>query len=218
VLFGPGATYSFVAYKAVGKLGKSPSGVGKWFTISTPLGKHVDIDIIYMGIKLEIIRCETRVDLIPLGIHDFDIILGMDWLGKYKAQMDCFAKTVTFYGFMGVRVVFRGERNVIPNCLIFAMTAQKMTRKGCEVYLLLVVDVHGRKRELASIPIVREFSDVFLEELPGLPPEKEVEVSIDTLPGTSPIAQAPYRMVLTELAELKNTVAGIVRKWVHTSK
>jgi hypothetical protein len=69
----------------------------------------------------------------------------MDWLGKYRAQMDYFAKTVTFSGSMGERVVFRGERNVIPNCLISAMTTQKIMRKGCEVYLALVVDVHGRK-------------------------------------------------------------------------
>jgi hypothetical protein len=106
VLFDPGATHSFVAHKAVGKLERSLSRVGKGFIISTPLGKHIDIDIIYMGIKLEIIGCEPHVDLIPLGIHDFDIILGMDWLGKYRAQMDCFAKTVTFSGSMGERVIF----------------------------------------------------------------------------------------------------------------
>jgi hypothetical protein len=126
--------------------------------------------------------------------------------------MDYFAKIVTFYGSMGERVVFRGERNLIPNCLIYAMTTQKMMRKRCEVYLLLVVDVHGRKSELASIPIVREFSDVFSEELPGLPLEKEVEVSIDTLPGTSPIAQAPYRMALTELVELKIQLRELLEK------
>ena len=78
-----------------------------------------------------------------------------------------------------------------------------MMRKGCEVYLALMVDVHGRKSELVSIPVVIKFSDVFPEELPGLSPEREVEVSIDTLLGTSLIAHVPYRMVLTELAELK---------------
>jgi hypothetical protein len=83
------------------------------------------------------------LEIVPL--HQGGVILGMDWLGKYRAQMECFAKTVTFSGSMGERVVFRGERNVIPNCLISAMTTQKIMRKGCEVYLALVVDVHGRK-------------------------------------------------------------------------
>jgi hypothetical protein len=92
------------------------------------------------------------------------------------------------------------------------MTAQKMMRKGREDYLALVVDAHERKGELASIPVVREFSDVFPEKLPGLPPERKVEVSIDTLPGTSPIAQVPYKMAPTELAELKIQLRELLEK------
>jgi hypothetical protein len=78
-----------------------------------------------------------------------------------------------------------------------------MMRNGCEIYLALVVDVHGRKNELANTPVVRKFLDVFPEELPGLPLEREVKVLIDSLPSTSLIAQAPNRMAPTELAELK---------------
>jgi len=126
--------------------------------------------------------------------------------------MDCFAKTVTFSGSIGERVVFRGERNVIPNCLISAMTAQKIIRKGCEVYLALVVDVYGRKRESVNIPVVREFSDVFLKKLPGLPPEREVQVPINILLGQSPITQVPYRMASTELAELKIQLRELLEK------
>ena len=87
-----------------------------------------------------------------------------------------------------------------------------MMRKGCEVYLTLVVDVHGRKSELVSIPVVIKFSDVFPEELLGLSLEREVEVSIDTLLGTSPIAHVPYRMVLAELAELKIQLHELLEK------
>ena len=112
-------------------------------------------------------------------------------------------KTITFCGPMGRRVVFRGERNVIPNCFILAMTSQKMVNKGCEVYLAMVMDLNGGNNELANLPIVREFPNMFPEKLPGLPPEREVEVSIDVLLGTTPIAQTPYRMAPVELAELK---------------
>jgi hypothetical protein len=65
---------------------------------------------------------------------------------------------------------------------------------------------------LVSIPVVREFSDVFLKKLPGLPLEREVEVSIHTLPGQSPIAQVPYRMASTELAELKIQLQELLEK------
>jgi hypothetical protein len=66
--------------------------------------------------------------------------------------------------------------------------------------------------ELANIPIVREYPDIFLEELPGLPPVREIEVSIDTLPRTSPIAQSPYRMAPAELDELKVRLQELLDK------
>jgi len=216
VLFDSGATRSFIAYKTIEKLGMSPHRVFMGFAISTPLGERVDVDIVYKDVKLVIMGCEFSANLIPLPLHDFDIILGMDWLGRHRAQMDCFAKTITFCGLMGRGVVFRGERNVIPNCFISAMTAQKMVNKGCEVYLAMVMDLNNGNNELANLHIVRDFPDVFPEELPGLPPEREVEVSIDVLPGTTPIAQAPYRMASVELAELKFQLQELLDKRVYT--
>jgi len=88
--------------------------------------------------------------------------------------------------------------------------------KGCEVYLAMVMDLNNGNNELANLHIVRDFPDVFPEELPGLPPEREVEVSIDVLPGTTPIAQAPYRMASVELAELKFQLQELLDKgFIH---
>jgi len=66
--------------------------------------------------------------------------------------------------------------------------------------------------ELDNISVVREFLDVFSKELPGLPPEREVEVSIETLPGTTPIAQAPYQMAPAELAKSKIQLPELLDK------
>ena len=122
VLFYSRATHSFIAYKTIEKLGMSPYRVFMGFTISTPLRERVDVDIVYKNVRLFIMRCELSTDLIPLPLHNFDIILGMDWLGRHRAQMNCFAKTITFCGPISRGVVFRGERNVIPNYFISAMT------------------------------------------------------------------------------------------------
>lgn len=84
--------------------------------------------------------------------------------------------------------------------------------KGCKVYLAIVMDLNSGNNELANLPIVRDFPDAFLEELPGLPPEREVEVSIDVLLGTTPIAQALYRMAPVELAELKFQLQELLDK------
>jgi hypothetical protein len=202
-LIDPGATHSFVANKIRGKIGKRPSRVERGFMISTPLGEVVVIDVVCKGIGISIDGLELGVDLIPLELQDFEVILGMDWLSVYMAQIDCFTKTVTLQRPNGRRVIFRGEKNVIPNCIISVMTARKMVKNGCEAYIAYVCDSKEKTRELTNIPIVREFIDVFADELPGLPLDREVEVSIDVLPGTTPVTQPPYRMAPAELGELK---------------
>jgi hypothetical protein len=198
-----GATHSFVARKYKDKLKVQPMRVEKGVVIGTSLGKTVLIEYVYKGCWVRIGDVEMRVDLLPLDLYDFEMILGMDLLVTYKAQIGCFTKTVTLQDEGGRRVEFRGERNIIPNSIISVVTAKKLLRKGCIAYLAYVVDLEKKEIELDKIPIVREFPNVFLKELPRLPPEREVEVAIETLPRTTPIAQAPYRMAPTELVELK---------------
>jgi hypothetical protein len=185
-------------------------GVG--VTVSTPLGENIHIDDIYKGVKLYIEGLELRVDLMSLELYDFDLILGIDWLNKHKAQVDCFTKMVTIQGIGDERVVFKGERKVIPSCVISVLVAKKLLRKGCSAWLAYVRELQKGSIDLASIPVVKEFRDVFPEELPGLPPVREIEVSIETIQGVSPIAQSPYRMASIELAELKVQLQELLDK------
>jgi hypothetical protein len=83
------------------------------------------------------------------------------------------------------------------------MTARKIIKKGYEDYLAYVLDSKEKTGELTNIPTLKEFLDMFLDELLGLPPDKEVEVSIDLLPWSTLVAQPPCRMTFTELAKLK---------------
>jgi hypothetical protein len=91
-------------------------------------------------------------------------------------------------------MVFKGERTSNFTNIISGMVARKLLKKGYTAYLAYVINSKKGKIGLFDISIVREFPDVFPEELPGLSPEREVEVTIDILPGVSPIAQPPYRM------------------------
>ena len=92
------------------------------------------------------------------------------------------------------------------------MKAKKLLGKGCQGYLAYVMKREVEPLELQQIPVVREFLDLFPAELPGLPPEREVEFSIELLPGTSPISRAPYRMAPTELRELKAQLQDLIDK------
>ena len=83
------------------------------------------------------------------------------------------------------------------------MTASKMLRKGCQGYLAFIVDRRQEGTRLEDIPIVKEFPDVFPNDISGLPPNREVEFTIDLIPGAEPISILPYRMSPAELRELK---------------
>ena len=87
--------------------------------------------------------------------------------------------------------------------MISTLEAKKLLHKGCEAYLAHVVDKSTLKVALDSVPIVREFQDMFLEDLSGLPPDRELEFEIELLSDLAPIYIPPYRMVLTKLKELK---------------
>ena len=87
--------------------------------------------------------------------------------------------------------------------VISALRAKRLLRKGCQRYLAHVVDTRKEVLKLDDIPVVRDFPNVFLEDLPGMPIDREIEFSIDLLLGTSPISKAPYQMAPTELKELK---------------
>jgi hypothetical protein len=99
-------------------------------------------------------------------------------------------------------MVFKGERISNFTNIVSVMVARKLLKKGCTTYFAYVINSKKSKIGLSDIPIVREFPDVFPKQLPGLPPEREVEVTIDIF-EVSPIAQPPYRMAPKELDELK---------------
>ena len=142
-------------------------------------------------------------DLILLYMIDFDVILGMDWLAQHYATLDCREKEVIFKIPNDVAFRFRGDRISMPKNFISKVTARKMLRRGCQGYLAVVRDTKADKGAVENVPIVCEFFDVFLEELPGLPPEREIEFCIDIVPGTDPISMPPYRMAPAELKEVK---------------
>ena len=87
--------------------------------------------------------------------------------------------------------------------VISAMQAKRFIRKGYEAFLALILDSKRGQVDVEKIPVVREFLDAFLEELPGIPLEKEVDLSVEIVPRTALVSRAPYKMAPTELKELK---------------
>ena len=100
------------------------------------------------------------------------MILGMDWLSRHQAIVNCRMKRVTLRTPNKDEVTFIGERSNHLSNVISVATARKMVRKGCEAYLAYVIDMVKARSSVSDIPTVSDFPDVFPEEFPGLPPQR----------------------------------------------
>nr|GEW99298.1 putative reverse transcriptase domain-containing protein [Tanacetum cinerariifolium] len=143
------------------------------------------------GCTLGLLGHPFDIDLMPVELGSFDIIIGMDWLAKYHALIVCDEKVVRIpYG--NEVLIIRGDdcdgRSKLN--IISCTKTQKYIQKGCQVYLAQVTskkaEDKSEEKRLEDVPIVREFPEVFLEDLPGLPPALQVEFQIDLVPGATP--------------------------------
>ncbi|XP_057249301.1 uncharacterized protein LOC130590770 [Beta vulgaris subsp. vulgaris] len=157
--------------------------------------------------------CEADIS-IPSGLSVtyFDVILGMDWLEKYKAKIDCPKQEVTIESHKGVHVLYSRR----PVKIISALTLKSYLRKGCPMYLCHIHDTSKERPELIDVPIVNEYQDVFPNDIDlNMPPKHDVEFNIDLVPGTGPISKPPYRMAPAEVKELKTQLEELWIKAIY---
>ncbi|GJR92829.1 putative reverse transcriptase domain-containing protein [Tanacetum coccineum] len=203
VLFDTGATHSIISTTFAKKLNMTPTPLIERVIISTPMKNHMLIDHEYVNCPL---RFDDRIrpaNLLPIHMLDFDVILGMDWLASHRATIDCYARTVIFGNVRQPEFVYHGSSPLKSVKLISAMKARTLISHGCQGFLASVMDTSLESPNIENLSVVREFADVFPDELPGLPPAREIEFGIELIPGAEPISKAPYRMAPIELKELK---------------
>ncbi|GJV50003.1 putative reverse transcriptase domain-containing protein [Tanacetum coccineum] len=135
-----------------------------------------------------------NIDLMPVELGSFDVIIGMDWLRRYHA------------------VIGRESRLTVISC----SKAQEYMAKGCQVFLAQISakkeEDKSERKQIEDVPIVRDFPEVFPEDLPGLPPARPVEFQIDLVPGAAPVARAPYRLAPSEMKELSEQLQELSDK------
>ncbi|KZV52562.1 hypothetical protein F511_26789 [Dorcoceras hygrometricum] len=212
VLIDTGASHTLITENFVVAHKLSVEPLAEIVSVSSPLGKGMLSITAVRNCALQFEGHAIEIDCVVLGLSDFDCIVGIDMLTKYRATVDCFQKVVRFkpektdeWKFYG-----KGSRAKIP--LVSAITMNNLLQKGAKGFLIYAIDTKKSSPNLVDIPVVCEFADVFPEEIPGLPPYQEVDFSIELIPGTQPISKAPYRMAPIELKELKDQLEDFLTK------
>ncbi|GJR79593.1 putative reverse transcriptase domain-containing protein [Tanacetum coccineum] len=192
VLFDSGADFSFISTKFAPLLNVKPSIISPGYVIEVANGKKEEVDRVIRDCKLELGNSLFTIDLIPLGHGSFDVIMSMDWLSKNKAEIVCREKVVRIPLEGGEILRVQGER----------------TLRGTKTLMSTKAD----EPELSDIPIVRDFIDVFLEDLSRLPPQRQVEFRIDLFPRAMPVVKSPYQLAPSKIHSLWGAPVLFVKK------
>ncbi|GJR79706.1 putative reverse transcriptase domain-containing protein [Tanacetum coccineum] len=209
ILFDIGADRSFVSATFSALIDITPTTLENHYDIELADGKIIGVNIIIRGCTLNFMNHPFNIDLIPVPLSSFDVIIGMDWLTKYHGVIICDEKIVCV-PFRREMLIFQGngnnQREESRLNIILCTKAQMYLLKRCDVILAHITiketkDKSEGKR-LEDVPIVRDFPKVFPEDLPGIPPARQVEFQIDLVPGAAPVAWVPYRLAPSEMKEL----------------
>ncbi|GJX33540.1 putative reverse transcriptase domain-containing protein [Tanacetum coccineum] len=191
-LFDSGADYSFVSTTFIPLLGLEPSDLGFRYEIEIDSGQLVEIDKVIKGCKLEIEGHVFDIDLIPFGHGSFDMIIGMDWFSNYKAKIIFHKKVV---------------RIPLPDGKVLRVVGERPKEKA---RLLMSAKASDKKQE--EIVVVRDFLEVFSDDLSALPPIQEIEFQIELIPGATLVAKALYRLAPSEMEELSGQLKELQDK------
>jgi hypothetical protein len=194
MLFDFGASHSFIAACFVQKYNLPLSMLKNQMIVNSPRGdmhaRHVcsKVSILIRGV-------EFLAKLIVSESKGIDIILGMDWLSKHNGLIDCAKKTVRLTPSSSKELEYVADYMVMDKAASNRMVLNKLDAAS-----------------IMDIRTVSEFPDVFPEELPGMPPDREIEFVIELVLGTAPIFKRPYRMAANPLAEHKEQLQELLDK------
>ncbi|GKA11601.1 putative reverse transcriptase domain-containing protein [Tanacetum coccineum] len=142
-----------------------------------------------------------EIDLMPIELGTFDIVIGMDWLVKHDVVIVCGEKVVRIpYGNKTLTV--ESDKGVSRLKVISCIKARKYIERGCHLLLAHVTEKKSKEKQLEDVPVIHNFPEVFPEDLLGLPLPRQVEFRIDLIPRAAPVARAPYRLASYEMREL----------------
>ncbi|GJT39273.1 putative reverse transcriptase domain-containing protein [Tanacetum coccineum] len=190
ILFDTSVDRSFVSTTFSFQIDITPSTMDHYYDVELADGRIIGLNTILRGCTLNLMNHPFNINLMPVELGSFDAIIGMDWNN-------------------------RGNETRLN--IISCTKTQKYLLKGCPIFLEHVstkkAEDESEGKRLEDVPIVRDFPDVFLEDLPGLPLTRQMEFRIELVPGVAPVARVPYRLAPFEMKELSEQLQELSSPW-----
>ncbi|GJV43249.1 putative reverse transcriptase domain-containing protein [Tanacetum coccineum] len=219
MLFDSGADRKFILSTFSVVLDVIPSTLVVSYAVELVDGRVAETNTMLRGCTLGLLGHPFNINLMPIELGSFDVIIGMDWLVNHHAEIVCDEKIVRIpYGdeVLIVQVNRSGKRKNSKLSIILCTKTQKYIKKGCPTFLAQVrkkeTEDKSEEKQLEDVPIVRDFPEVFPEDFPGLPTNRQVEFQIDLFPGVAPVARAPYRLAPSEQQKLSTQLQELSYK------
>ncbi|GJR26456.1 putative reverse transcriptase domain-containing protein [Tanacetum coccineum] len=206
ILFDTGADRIFVSTAFSSLIDIVPTTLDHDYDVELADGKIIGVNTIIHGCTLNFLNHPFNINLMPVELGSFDVIIGMDLLSKYHVVIVCDEKIIRI-PFGNEILIVRGDESNNGHesrlNIILCTKTQKYLLKGCQVFLAHVTTKKAEdkldEKRLEDVLIVRDFPKVFHEDLPGIPPTRQVEFQIDLIPGAAPVSHAPYRLAPSEM-------------------
>ncbi|XP_073119632.1 uncharacterized protein [Henckelia pumila] len=181
VLIDTRATHSFMSVNFMMKSGILPDKSVLGFSVLLPSGEELKNSSVVRNCKIRMQGLELCADFIVLKMTDFDVIFGMDWLSQHDDTIDCKQRTMS--------LKFQNVESFV------FYVASKRAQSG---------DKELQRPKLEEVEVVKDFPEVFPDDVEGLPPVSEVEFGIELFPGTKPASKESYRLTPTDMKKMKD--------------
>ncbi|GJZ16082.1 putative reverse transcriptase domain-containing protein [Tanacetum coccineum] len=211
VLFDSGSDRSFVDTRFSSMLNIDPVKMGATYEVELAYGRVVSTNIVLKGCTLNLVNHIFEIDLMPIELGTFDVIIGMDWIVKHDAIIVCGEKVVCI-PYENKMLIVKSDKGVSRLTIISCIKARKYVEQGCHCFLAHVAEKKSKEKRLEDMPVICDFPKVFPEEFPGLPPPRQVEFQIDLVSGVAPVSRAPYRLAPSEMRELSVQLQELLEK------
>nr|GEU29062.1 putative reverse transcriptase domain-containing protein [Tanacetum cinerariifolium] len=200
-----GADRSFMSTKFSTLMNLKPVEIDTSYEVELAYGKIVSTNNVLEGCTLNLLNHSFSIDLMVIELRSFDVVIRRDWLSKNDAAILCGEKKVRI-PLKNKALIIEGDRNQSRLKIISCIKARKYIENGCELFLAQVTGTMSKEKRVEDVPVICNFLEVFLEDLPRLSPPRQVEFRIDLIPGATPVAHAPYHLAPSESKELSDGI------------